>query len=507
VSSIPRPPAFPLSAAVAAALIAFPVVAEGWRARVRAFNPDELQHVHTAWSWAHGRVPYRDFFEHHGPALAAALAVPLKRLPVERSAESARRFLLNARLFFWGFCFLTLLTVGFLARRILGPPAAGAAALLAGTAIFWENGVEIRPDSPAALLAALAFLAHLRALSAPGQKPLFLSGLLWGLAWTFSPKVTFPLLGVALFWAVQLHRESAERSAVFRACWSQGVGFLLPVLVLIALLDHADALAGYWKFVWKGNAAWNTRFSPMIVIQSVARHNTLLLVAGTLGVLVGPWLFPKKEGGRGSWLLSCTGLGLILGLWINPVPYGQSFLFLFPFWSMGALGVLLFLANRAAGRWGTRSADALLAALLVAGSFPGILKRLGPFERNEAQIKLLTVVNDAVPPEGTVLDTWTGLGVFRPHALFYPHLHKEIRRSLPADWAERLGDDLASGKVRPAALLGHRELWGVNPALDRWIDDHYAAVSGNVVWVRKAPANGEAALSPSVERRSTRVRR
>lgn len=505
--SFHRPPAFPLSAAVAGALIVFPVLAEGWRARVRAFNPDELQHVHTAWSWARGGVPYRDFFEHHGPALAAVLAVPLRRLPVERSAETAAAFLLNARMFFWGICLLSLWTAAALSARLPGTPALGAAALLAGTAIFWENGVEIRPDSPASLLAALAFLAHLRGLAAPGKKIFFLSGLLWGAALATSPKIIFPLAGVALFWAGLFLQRRAQRSTVLEHGLWQTAGLLLPMLAMVAVLARAGALTGYWKFVWRGNALWNTRFSPLVVIKSIAQDNTLLLAAGTAGVLAAPWILPKKDGTRGAWLLSCTGLGLVLGLWINPVPYGQSFLFLFPFWSLGAFGVLLFLANRAARRWGTRSADGLLAALLVAGSFPGLLKRLEPFERNVAQLQMLSVVNDAVPPESTVLDTWTGLGVFRPHALFFPHLHKEIRRSLPADWADQLGKDLASGKVRPAALLGHRELWGINPALDRWIDDHYAAVSGNVLWVRKPVSPGETGVNSPAGRGSSPGRR
>ena len=502
-----RIPAFPLSAAVAAALIVFPLVAEGWRARVRAFNPDELQHVHTAWSWARERVPYRDFFEHHGPVLAAVLALPLRRLPVERSAVSAGAFLLDVRWVFWGFCLLSLLTVALMARALGGPPGAEAAALLAGIPIFWENGVEIRPDSPAALLSAAAFLVHFRSMTKGDRRPLFLSGVLWGLGWTISPKITFPLMGVALYWSALFFRERAARAATLRDGLSQAAGFLLPVLVMAAGLAREGALAGYWNFVWRGNAFWNTRFSPMMVIGSIARDNTLLLAAGTVGVLAAPWLFPAKNGNRAPGLLAFLGFGLVLGLWINPVPYGQSFLFLFPFWALGAFGVFLILVKRAAERWGARAADGLLAALLVAGVFPGLLKRLQPFERNLPQLQLLAVVNDAVPPEGSVLDAWTGLGVFRPHALFYPHLHREIRRTLPADWTEQLRKDLVSGRLRPAALLGHREWAGLNPELDRWIDGHYAAVSGNVVWVRKPPTDEDARNPGPVGRGSTPERR
>jgi hypothetical protein len=314
-------------------------------------------------------------------------------------------------------------------------------------------------------------------------------------------------MGVALYWSALFFRERAARAATLRDGLSQAAGFLLPVFVMAAGLAREGALAGYWNFVWRGNAFWNTRFSPMIVIGSIARDNTLLLAAGTVGVLAAPWLFPAKNGNRAPGLLAFLGLGLVLGLWINPVPYGQSFLFLFPFWALGAFGVFLMLVKRAAERWGTRAADGLLAALLVAGVFPGLLRRLQPFERNLPQLQLLTVVNDAVPPEGSVLDAWTGLGVFRPHALFYPHLHREIRRTLPADWAEQLRKDLVSGRLRPAALLGHREWAGINPELDRWIDDHYAAVSGNVVWVPKPSSDGKPSNPRAVGRGSTPERR
>ena len=42
----------------------------------RAIDPDESQHLHTAWQVALGWVPYRDFWEHHMPAFYY-LAAPL----------------------------------------------------------------------------------------------------------------------------------------------------------------------------------------------------------------------------------------------------------------------------------------------------------------------------------------------------------------------------------------------------------------------------------------------
>src|SRR5579885_3030270 len=32
-----------------------------------AYNSDEGQHLHVAWSWTQGLLPYRDVFDNHGP--------------------------------------------------------------------------------------------------------------------------------------------------------------------------------------------------------------------------------------------------------------------------------------------------------------------------------------------------------------------------------------------------------------------------------------------------------
>src|SRR5260221_6570383 len=44
----------------------------------RGIDPDELEHLHAAYCVWRGEVPYRDFFEHHGPALYYCLWPILK---------------------------------------------------------------------------------------------------------------------------------------------------------------------------------------------------------------------------------------------------------------------------------------------------------------------------------------------------------------------------------------------------------------------------------------------
>jgi hypothetical protein len=49
-----------------------------------AFDSDEAQHLHVAWAYGHGFLPYRDVFDNHTPLFHLAMA-PLVALVGERA--------------------------------------------------------------------------------------------------------------------------------------------------------------------------------------------------------------------------------------------------------------------------------------------------------------------------------------------------------------------------------------------------------------------------------------
>lgn len=125
----------------------------------RGIDPDELEHLHAAYCVHRGDVPYRDFFEHHSPALYYVIQ-PLFWI-----------FGPELDVLWWGrgvMFVCSLITLGLtaiLARRIAGPATAlPAVCLLAWTTIFQTKGIELRPDVPATLLVILcsviAFVAR-----------------------------------------------------------------------------------------------------------------------------------------------------------------------------------------------------------------------------------------------------------------------------------------------------------------------------------------------------------
>ena len=65
-----------------------------WRLQllmVRAFDADELQHLHSAWLVSEGFLPYRDYFQHHTPGLHYLLGPLFWLRDVKTDAAGALR--------------------------------------------------------------------------------------------------------------------------------------------------------------------------------------------------------------------------------------------------------------------------------------------------------------------------------------------------------------------------------------------------------------------------------
>ncbi len=197
----------------------------GLRLTVRGFDPDELEHLHAAFCLQSGQVPYRDFFEHHAPALYW-LAQPVLFFTGPRMTA-----LWILRLGMWLLSTLAVLATTRIARRVLeGPAAALVPGLLLGSSIFFAKGVEFRPDVPAMLLLIIALESALQSTTErlSGRSTQSPRGHLWimavcgGGATLFTQKAIVPV--VALGGAVWLVESLSGHSLRWpRAlCWLLG---------------------------------------------------------------------------------------------------------------------------------------------------------------------------------------------------------------------------------------------------------------------------------------------
>ncbi len=464
-----RPPELPLTAWATAvlAIVWLPLAA------TRLHDPDEYEHLHAAYSVAAGQVPYRDFFEHHGPLTYLLLAGPVRWLgPTPWLLEIHR------------FCSVLCLIAAVAATRRLAAPPGGAkvgwlaAAALASWCWFAEKGIEGRPDVPALALGtwALVLLA-----ARPAAGPAFAAGLLFGLATLFTQKASFLALGagVGLAWTLIARRVP----------W------------LRALLAYAAGGAAPWCLAWAGFAALGagpaflrgTVLTPLTWPAHAARADEGLVFRvvnflgwspGHVGLAAAGLLWGllrlrrRHVAARGDAVAACAAAGHLAGLALTPAAYLQYYLLALPalaataalalapcwrrrpgtlaalalaacgglhglrqalgegfqreagpfawlalgdmvFGAAAAVAALVGLAlarqRRYAARWAVAAAFGLLALVSVSRT----VFQLCCWQRAAAERELIARIAALPPADGTFQDGFSGLGCLRPHASYW----------------------------------------------------------------------------------------
>lgn len=193
--------------------------------RYRWFDRDELEHLHAAYSIAHGLLLYRDFFELHGPLLYLLLT-PLTKIAVNPFASLWLGRSLMA-LFFLG----TLTAQWFMSPTSWthGEKSLGLLMICSFTT-FANKSLEIRPDVPAMMLFSVAIALGWRCRHPRGR---WAMGLCVGVALAFSFKVIFGAAGLLLGLVFREWQESRLSSKeLFRSAREVLLGMGLPFLGL-----------------------------------------------------------------------------------------------------------------------------------------------------------------------------------------------------------------------------------------------------------------------------------
>jgi hypothetical protein len=149
-----------------------------------------------------------------------------------------------------------------------------------------------------------------------------------------------------------------------------------------------------------------------------------------------------------------------------------------------ALGVALIAVVVAARREKWDVAAVLLAGL---GMGYGVLRNFDTaLWSNRDQLAAIEAVNRQVPPDGRILDGFTGYGALRPHAWYYWWIN---RYSLALITEQDLNEGLLAllNKSQPAAVLFDRNLASLPQPVVDWIHTHYEAADPPVLWLPRHP--------------------
>jgi hypothetical protein len=486
--------------AVAATLVVTAASAlRAGRLFTRGFDPDEFQHLHGGWCLAHGLWPYRDYFEHHTPWLWLALAPFFAIFDVDRDPERAVAFVLAARGVMWILGSVALVLTFRLGRMWAGPATGWlAAAMLSVTLAFVEKSIEIRPDVPALVCLLGSWVATVSALRrAPEERGargrLAAAGFLLGAAVLFTQKVAVTLpatLVVLLAWVLDRRQRGARRARVLGLA-AFGVGAAVPLVATLALFAAHTGIARFIEFNVTRNAAWRMRFSPVPFLRGIFEANLAVVCLGVLGWVQAATRLPAPDALRqGGALLVLQTLGLLAGAFAIPVPQLHYFLMVLPLGAILAARALAGAGEAAARRRRDPARAAILPAVAILGlavaAVPPLaagFNRLDPAHpKVQDQLARMRLVLALTTPRETVMDGFTGAGVFRPHAYFYFFLHDEIRALLEGPEKDALRRALRDGEIAPALVLFDFDVQDFSPEVKLFVEENYEPAGDPLVW-------------------------
>lgn len=328
-------------------------------------NGDESQHAQIAWLVAGGQVPYRDFWDNHGPifGLANGWLFDVAGITPELGTIVAGRVL--AALVLAGLLALTFGLARDLALSRTG--ALAAVAILASLVFVQDKGTEFRPD----VLQNLFWLGGLRLALRRSAWPLSIAGALFGLAVMTNAKAAIGPAFVVAFLLVEPVLGRGRWQEALRSAGSIGAGALVASLPLLAWFAAQGALGAlveanlYWNLVaTAGQRDTGRALEYLRFFASDQAPFVLLAVVGTalwlrdLGSAHG--LLDRRRGA----LLLVAAAGTTAGWALNL--YSQFFLIFLPLLAVICAFGLERLAALAGNRGGR--GVAALGLLLALGA-------------------------------------------------------------------------------------------------------------------------------------------
>jgi hypothetical protein len=123
-----------------------------------------------------------------------------------------------------------------------------------------------------------------------------------------------------------------------------------------------------------------------------------------------------------------------------------------------------------------QSAAALTVLLCAVCICPYYLARVQFLEVNTNELQSLRYAIEKTSPTDTMMDGFSGIGVFRPHAYFYWYLDPEIIGMMTDEQKRQLLADLQTGKLAPRYLIMDSFLDDVLSPIRSYVSSNFSMV-------------------------------
>lgn len=406
----------------------------------RAFQVDEVEHIHAAYQVAVGKVLYRDVYEAHTPGLYLTVA-PF--IDVDDPVVSYGR----ARVLMLLMLLATIALAARLAAKLRGPQAAWLVATgLLVHSTFVERGMEVRPDGALAL-AVLGSLA-LTTTTLRVSTVHLLQGVIMGAAFVFTQKAAIATFGFGLVWLGTAVRQRDWRLVVWPC-----LAWAVPIFLVAGAFAAVGALEPFIERnlanpvrVASRSRGLTMHFSPMPFLQLEGARNPVFYCVAVAGLAGATALAITRPAARRSVAtILVVGWVSFVGLWINPYP--------FPYFHVPIIAVLAVVASTLLPEtWLVGSAGSIrrwaVAVVTIVALGWWSVPRLADRTRLRADIQFehLRRTQAVTGPDDTVLDlvglyfrqdaypVWvmTGVMLARYGAGEYPPMIETLRQSRPS---------------------------------------------------------------------------
>jgi len=516
-----------------------------WLLQSRFFDNDEFEHMHSAWLISNGQMPYLDYFEHHTPAMHFMIAPFFSFFEVETEPDQAVNMLVFSRKMMWVLSGVILLLTFWLGKTWRGWRFGllGTVFLIC-TVMFQEKSLEIRPDLLSlpcwigCLILLLKSIQH-NSLSIRQQRWLIAGcGFLLGTSIMATQKMLFAMPGFTLamfvFWFSPGSAGNFQERFIMVLC--QLGGFFLPMLLMLGYfqLHHSNGAYAFIEYNLLLNLGWKAGFSPKEYIDQLLEQNPFLVGFGLIGMLLIAYRAIKKPNfERADYVMVINLIGLLVGLFIIPVPWRQYYLIFIPLLGLFAASFIVDTIDDFLALMGDRTnrkellvkgalflvllvilviftlsdyrpiafsvivkkvilfiailsfviplylqkRDLTILVLLVMVHLPVVKKFKNRYKiDNSDQLSSISYVIDNSPADSTFMDGWKGIGVFRQHAYFYWMLHPEVRGMLSQEQIDQLLIDLQTGAISPYFVNLDEDLEDLSPEITRFIRANFEPV-------------------------------
>lgn len=456
---------------IAGLLALFLLILHWFYAHSQPWNSDEPQHLHVVWSWATGRLPYRDVFDNHSP-LFQFLCSPLLYWFGERPDIMVPMRLAMTPLFalsLW--CIYRVGSVVYSQRAGLW-----AAMFTSLYPFFFFKMSEFRTD----VLWTTLWLVTLVVLTGGPltRRRIFWAGVALGATFSVSMKTTLLLIVLlaagGITWLAKrfIAKERPEPRPFHEVAldWGAAIGGLLILpSIIIGFFAWKGALGALYYCVIQHNTPPGGQSTWRIFRRLFFSSNTGI-IAGVL--LLGATALPGIARGsirsaRSLFLLLATGFfyPFLHGIWHMITP--QDSVPWYPLVILCMTPAVLWLIDRG-GRWLPR--PAVLVSLLVV-EIVWVFNQHSPTEQNQNHhVDEIAQALRLTRPDEFLMDA-KGEMIFRPRPYYY--VLETLTRKRLADGL--LPDDLPQCLIETRTAVV-RPSDRMTPGSVRFVDANYISI-------------------------------